>query len=92
MNWIQLAFTVDDVVGGWQDSRLAESFVHAWERAGRPDDFLVRQAAGGSGYVESWWVSPSAARVLDAAGVSWRRFIVGEGRPPAHAVDALRLQ
>jgi hypothetical protein len=86
-----LGFSVDDVVGGWQDSRLAEACVHAWRAAGRPGGFEIRESAGSGAHFTNWFVSEEAARALDDAQVRWRGFVVGEGMPPALARDALKL-
>jgi hypothetical protein len=91
--WTQLGFTVDDVVGAWQHARLAEAFVRAWEQLGRPGHFDVLQTEGANDYLSYWWVSPTAARLLDRSGVAWRRFAIGSAEtPPDDAVDVLRLQ
>ena len=93
MSWVQLGFTVDDVVGAWQHARLAEAFVHAWERAGSPQHFEVLQTEGTNGYLSYWWVSPPAARLLDLSGVAWRKFAIGSAEaPPEDAVEVLRLR
>jgi hypothetical protein len=89
--WFILGFTADDVVGGWQDSRLAEASVNAWRAAGRPDRFDIREAPGSGPHLTHWFVSEEAALILDGAPGSWRRFLIGEGAPPAAARPVLKL-
>jgi hypothetical protein len=90
MKWFVLGFSYDDVVTCWQDSRLAQECVRAWQSAGCPPDFAVLQASGEGLHMTFWYVSEPAARVLDAQHVAWRSFLVGERpAPPEAARDAL---
>ena len=76
--WYVLGFTPDAVVGAWQDARLAQACAHAWEEEGRPPRFAIWQAAGDGPYLVEWFLDERTARLLDARGVEWRRFLVGE--------------
>jgi hypothetical protein len=88
--WFVLGFTDDQVVGAWQDWRLARDCVRAWEAAGRPHPFEVLQMAGTGPHFLRWFVHEAAARILDDQGVSWREFLTGEcATPPSGARDAL---
>jgi hypothetical protein len=88
--WFVLGFTDEDLVGAWQDARLAEECVRAWRDAGRPADFRVLQAAGEGDHMTVWFVNAASAAVLDAHDVPWRRFVIGErDAPPPGASDAL---
>jgi len=88
--WFVLGFTDEDLVGAWQDTRLAEECVKAWRIAGRPSDFRILQAAGEGDHLTVWFVSAASAQLLDAHGVPWRQFVVGEREaPPPGAIDAL---
>jgi hypothetical protein len=88
--WLVLGFTSDDIIGGWQDSRLAQACVEAWRAAGDPAGFVIRQGAGEGEHFIFWYLTHAAAAVLDQSGVDWRRFLVGE-RPvlPPGTVDVL---
>jgi hypothetical protein len=87
MSWLVLGFTADDVVGAWQDSRLAE----ACNRASNGTPLDVLQSAGEAPYLVHWYVGEEAARLLDQCGVDWRRFVIAERpTPPAGATPALR--
>ena len=84
--WIVLGFTADAVVGAAQDSRMAQACTEARNEAGRPIDFEIVEAPGEGEYVTLWFVSESAARVLDAQKVAWRHLAIGErATPPANA-------
>jgi hypothetical protein len=78
IRWFVLGFTVDDVVGGWQDARLASECVRALRAAGRPAEFRILQTNGDGDHLFLWFVNDFAARVLDAHAVPWRPFLVGE--------------
>lgn len=90
--WFVLGFSAEDVIVAWQDARLASQFVRAWRAAGRPADFEVKQTSGDGHHLIHWWVSGPAARVLDAHGVDWRRFVIAEKNvaPPPRATNVLR--
>jgi hypothetical protein len=90
-HWYVLGFTGDDVVGGWQDSRLATECAKAWEAAGCPEDFRILQGAGEGLYFSYWYLDEASARVLDAQQVHWRLFLIGEQPlPPPGAVRAVK--
>jgi hypothetical protein len=90
MTWLVLGFTADDVIGGWQDSRLAEACVRASLEHRREPPADVLQSAGDSPYLIHWYIGEAAARLFDHAGVDWRRFVVAERpAPPADATPAL---
>jgi hypothetical protein len=76
--WHVLGFTADDVAGAWQDSRLAEACARAWVRCGRPEGFRILQSASEGSHIIRWYVCERAARLLDAEGVRWRPFRIGE--------------
>lgn len=82
--WFVLGFTGDDIVGAWQDARLATACAEAWMEAGCPDDFAVLQGAGEGQYMMHWYLSEKSARLLDDHRVEWRGFLIGEraGPPP----------
>src|SRR5262249_9726797 len=85
-----LGFTPDDVVVGWQDSRLAGECVRAWEAEGRPADFQLLQGSGDGKHLVLWFLNPSTVALLDRRGIEWRSFIVGERfAPPSDARNAL---
>jgi hypothetical protein len=87
--WLTLGFTVDEVVLGGQDSRLAHECIGAWQAAGSPTEFRVLESAGDGEHILVWFVNEAAAAVLDAHGVNWRSRIIGEAAsPPADATDA----
>jgi hypothetical protein len=87
--WFVLGFTIDDVVGGGQDRRLAEEVGRAWQAAGGPALPQVVHGAGRPPHVSYWYVSPGTADVLDQLEVDWRRFVVGRAMPPADAPAAI---
>ena len=88
--WYVLGFTDEDLVGAWQDARLAEECVRAWRAAGQPADFEILQAPGDAEHLTLWFVNATAARLLDEHGVAWRPFLVGEREaPPDGAARAL---
>ena len=91
MAWYRLGFSADDVVGAWQDWRLAMECVEAWQRLGRPPELVVLQTGGREPYLAEWYLDDASARLLDAGGVGWRRFLVAGGlnAPPAGATPAL---
>lgn len=76
--WFKLGFTTDDIVGSWQDARLAGACVRALRAAGRPPEFRILQSGGDGDYLVHWFVNEIAARVLDTHGVAWRSFLIGE--------------
>ena len=87
--WFILGFTYDAVVGAWQDSRLATECARVRDEAGRPDGFAMLQGPGDAEHVVLWYVSETAARVLDQREVDWRRFLIGSAPTAprgAHAV------
>ena len=76
--WFKLGFTTDDIVGCWQDARLASECVRALRAAGRPPEFRILQSSGDGDYLVVWFVNEIAASVLDTHSVPWRSFIIGE--------------
>ena len=91
MRWFVLGFSVDDIVGGWQDWRLARQCVEALVAAHRAPSVGVLESAGAGEHLTYWYVRDDVAAVLDAAGVPWRRFLVGEvAAPPAVATRQLK--
>ena len=90
--WHVLGFTSDDIIGGWQDTRLAEACAAAWQTAGRPEALRIWQSAGQGEHFIYWYLEPSAAALLDRQRVAWRQFLVGvRGALPADAVTVLDL-
>lgn len=73
-----LGFTCDDIIGGWQDSRLAEACTEAWNAEGKPAEFRIWQSAGEGEYFIHWYLGSAEARVLDRHRVEWRQFLIGE--------------
>jgi hypothetical protein len=92
MMWMVIGFTLDDVVSYGNDYRLAEACAQAWKAQGRPADFDVKLTQGESPYMLHWYISPTAARVLDAEGVIFRDKVIGSANaPPAGATNPIRL-
>lgn len=84
--WFVIGFTADDIVGGGQDVRLAAAYARARQGTEEPVDARIVQAPGDRDHVLVWFVDEAAARILDAAGIEWRRFVVGEcAAPPSSA-------
>src|SRR5206468_1886463 len=91
--WYILGFTPDAVVGAWQDARLAQACVAAWEGEGRPAPLGILQAPGDGPYLVHWFLDERTARLLDARGVPWRNFLIGErAQPPRSAHSVLGNQ
>lgn len=90
--WYVLGFDYDDVVGCWQDWRLARECVDALRASGsRPGDGIL-EGAGQGQHLTYWYVSDEMARFLDGSRVGWRRFVVGlVAAPPASATRQLKL-
>jgi hypothetical protein len=67
----------------WQDARLAQQCVARCD----VDALDIQQGPGDGHDLIRWYVSASAARVMDDAGVDWRSFVTGEceAPPPAAA-------
>ena len=91
MSWYTLGFTYDDVVGAWQDWRLAQECVRAFSEENRRLARDVREVPGDGPYLVRWYVSGAAAAVLDAHQVPWRQFLVGTGQPPSGARLPLKV-
>jgi len=90
--WYVLGFNVDDIVGAWQDWRLARQCVTALLAAHRPPTAGILEGSGAGEHLTYWYVSEDVAGVLDDGGVPWRRFLVGEvAAPPARATRQLRV-
>ncbi len=90
-HWFVLGFTVDDVVGAWQDWRLARQCVGALTAAQRPLGVGILEGGGAGEHLVYWYVSDDVAMVLDDRGVPWRRFLVGDvAAPPPDAIRHLR--
>src|SRR5258706_16380243 len=88
-DWFVVGFTVDEVVSGGQDSRLAHECIGAWRTAGCPTTFRVLESIGHGDHILEWFVNAPAPVVLDAPGVKWRGRIIREAsNPPADASDA----
>jgi hypothetical protein len=84
--WYVLGFTGDEVVGAFQDVRLAHSCHQACNVAGLTAGRHVLQGPGEGDHLLYWFISGEAARVLDAAGIQWRGRIIGHrAAPPARA-------
>jgi hypothetical protein len=73
-----LGFSCDDIIGGWQDSRLAEACTEAWNAEGKPPGFVIFQGAGEGEYFIHWYLGTVEALVLDRHKVEWRQFRIGE--------------
>jgi hypothetical protein len=90
--WFVLGFDCDDVVGAWQDWRLARQCVAALAAAHLPPTSGILEGAGSGEHLTYWYVRDDVADVLDVRGVPWRRFLVGEiEAPPAAATRQLKL-
>jgi hypothetical protein len=93
MPWFVLGFSSDDIIGGSQDMRLAESCNATWIAAGRnPPRLRIWQGPGEGEHFIYWYLDMDVAQFLDRHSVDWRRFIVGErGELPAAARPLLDL-
>ena len=87
--WYVLGFTPDAVVGAWQDARLAQACHAVWEGEGRPAVFTILQAPGEGPYLVQWFLNEATASVLDARGVAWRDFLIGERAQPPHTAHSV---
>ena len=87
--WYVLGFTADAVVGAWQDARLAQACMHAWEAAGRPAPFKILQAPGDGPFLVNWFIDEPTATTLDQHEVEWRPFLVGERAEPPHSARSV---
>jgi hypothetical protein len=84
--WFVLGFTADEVVGAFQDARLAHSCHQACSTAGLTAGTHVLQGSGEGDHLVYWFISGEAARVLDAAGIQWRNRVIGHrAAPPERA-------
>jgi hypothetical protein len=90
MDWYTLGFTYDDIVGAWQDWRLAQQCAHAFAGQERLAG-EVREEPGEGKFLVRWYVSRTAAEILDEHHVPWRQFLVGTGTPPASARQPLKV-
>jgi hypothetical protein len=89
--WFVLGFDCDDVVGAWQDWRLARQCVAALTAAHRAPTSGILEGAGEGRHLTYWYVRDDVAGVLDDGGVPWRRFLVGEiDAPPRTATRQLK--
>ncbi len=90
--WHVLGFDSDDIIGGWQDTRLAQSCQLAWDAEGRPERLRIWQGPGEGEHFIYWYLDASAAALLDRQNVDWRRFLVGvRGELPREAAPVLDL-
>jgi hypothetical protein len=89
--WYVLGFDYDQVVGAYQDWRLAREFAQALGVAAPALLGDVLEVAGDGAHLIFWYLSPAAAEVLDARGVEWRRFYLGRrAMPPTGATPPLK--
>jgi hypothetical protein len=89
--WFVLGFDCDDIVGAWQDWRLARQCVTTLAAAHRSPTSGILEGVGCGKHLTYWYVRGDVAAVLDDGGVPWRRFLVGEVEtPPAAATRQLR--
>jgi len=90
--WFVLGFDCDDIVGAWQDWRLARQCVATLTAAHRSPANGILESAGRGPHLTYWYVRADVAEVLDGGGVPWRRFLVGEiAAPPPAATRPLKL-
>ena len=90
--WFVLGFDCDDIVGGWQDWRLAQQCVTTLASAHRSPANGILEGVGRGPHLTYWYVRDDVAEVLDGGGVPWRRVLVGGVEaPPAAARRALKL-
>jgi hypothetical protein len=80
--WYVLGFDCDDIVGAWQDWRLARQCVKTLTEAHRPPTVGILESAGEGEHLTFWYVREDVAEILDGGGVPWRRFLVGEVDAP----------
>jgi hypothetical protein len=89
--WFVLGFDYDDIVGAWQDWRLARQCVAALRAAHRPPTAGILESAGEGKHLTFWYVSDEIADALDRGGVPWRRYVIDEvDAPPAVATRPLK--
>lgn len=92
MAWFVLGFDYDDVVGAWQDWRLARECCDVLRGRGTASVDGIREGAGRGEHLTYWYVSDEIAALLDSGGVGWRRFLVGSvSSPPPDATRQLKL-
>ncbi len=90
--WYVLGFDCDDIVGAWQDWRLARQCVATLVAAHRPPTAGILESAGDGEHLTFWYVREDVATVLDEGAVPWRRFVVGEvAAPPQVATRQLKI-
>lgn len=88
--WFVLGFDYDDIVGAWQDWRLARQCVATLKAARVPPSVGVLECAGNGTHLTFWYVRDDVAQILDEGAVPWRRFLIGEvAAPPANATRQL---
>ncbi len=91
--WFVLGFDYDDVVGAWQDWRLARQCVAALRAAERPPTSGILEGAGGGRYLTYWYVNDAITDALDRGGVPWRRHVIGEiDAPPQDLGGPLKAE
>jgi hypothetical protein len=89
--WYVLGFDYDDVVGAWQDWRLARQCVAALSAARRLPGGDILESAGDGPHLTFWYVRDEVAGVLDAGAVPWRRFLLRTvDAPPPGATRQLK--
>jgi hypothetical protein len=81
-----LGFDYEAVVGAWQDVRLADAIDRLWRSAGCPAGPQAWWVASADEYAFRWYVNEPLAKVLDAAEITWRTFVIGRaGAVPREA-------
>lgn len=89
--WFKLGFTYEDVVGAWQDWRLAQEIARATDGATRVVEEGILESPGNGEHLVWWYVSSEAAALLDARQISWRRFLLASGvEPPKDAHPTIK--
>jgi hypothetical protein len=84
--WYVLGFDSDDVVGAWQDQRLAMACSRAWRAAGLTEPGVILQTSGEGEYLVNWYIPGDFSRLLDRFRIPWRQFVIGAIiHPPENA-------
>ena len=76
--WHILGFTSDDIIGAWQDARLAEACAEAWRSVGEPPGFVAWGVPGEGEHLIHWYLASAVTDALDRRGVAWRQFRLGQ--------------
>jgi hypothetical protein len=82
MEWWELGFSYEAVIDAWQDARLALAIEKAWNGAAQPAEAEARWMASADEFAFRWFVNGRMAELLDAAGVTWRLYVIRRSTTP----------